>query len=229
MSEIAHHAQKSLSIGPAEDPSFQIVTLKKARGVVFSFRTYYAQLTPSDVILQVFRSVARPVLEYGAEVVLPNSYYSQQFERLQRFSVSFHLHKYNYDDGEYNSTLVSLNLAPLANRRAAAGICYLMKSIYGVVDVPLTCICFGDMLQTRRSARLDGSKDLVILRNNNQANSAPLPLTPRCERFKISFIYRTVSNYNMVRKLIDIDQFSAQNLRKLFSLLHVDDSGLVSF
>ena len=136
--------------------------LKKARGIVFSFRTFYSQLTSRDVILQVFRSIARPVLEYGAELVLPNSYFSYQFERLQRFSVSSYRRKYNYNDSEYLSTLVSLNLAPLANRRAAAGICHLMKVVLGVIDVPLTCICFGDMMKRRQSSRLGGSNDILF-------------------------------------------------------------------
>ena len=200
--------------------------LKKARGIIFSFRLFYSQLTSRTVILHVFRSIVRPVLEYGAELVLPNSHFAYQFERLQRFAVSSHLNRYSYGDGEYHSALEMLNFAPMGSRRAALGVCYLLKILFGTVDVSLVCLCFGSQLQHRRSARLDTINDLVILQSSVSADGTPRVLRPRCERFKCSYLYRAVRNYNTLRKVADIDQFPFKRLRKFLELFNVDDSGL---
>ena len=90
----------------------------------------------------------------------------------------------------------------------------------------LSNVCFGSHLVRRRSVRLDGGNDLMILQNCYSDNDPVIILRPRCERFKLSFIYRAVCNYNNVRKIIDLDQFPFKRMQKFLELFHVNDSGI---
>ena len=87
-------------------------------------------------------------------------------------------------------------------------------------------IALGSELDTRRSTRGDRGRDLVLVRNY-PTDLLPTFFKTHSPSFKKSFFYRTVFNYNIIRRSIDMDSYSFKDLRCVLSLFDYDGSGLL--
>ena len=87
-------------------------------------------------------------------------------------------------------------------------------------------IALGSELDTRRSNRRDRGRDLVLVRNY-PTDLLPTVFKTHSPSFKKSFFYRTVYNYNIVRRSVDLDSYSFKDLRSVLSLFDYDVLGLI--
>ena len=197
--------------------------LKRARAVFFKFRIFYSKFAPKFVELLVYKNVVRPVLEYCADIVLPNAYFSAQFERVQKFAVRSYCRDF---DTEYSLILSSCNLVPLSSRRAAAAVVNLHKYILQCHFFVPGFFCFGFDLGRRRSARRNTADDVILIRNF--PTDGQITTFPRFSpSFKKSFLFRAITNFNHFRRVFDLDSFTFKQLRLVISLFDFDCSGIV--
>ena len=204
------------------------VVLKRARAVMFTFRNYYAQFTKKEIILHVFKSIVRPILEYCAEVVLPSAHYTEKFERIQKLAVSLHFHDFTMSSLVYEQRLLLSNLSNLHSRRAASSLVSFIKIQLGAMHVEPGYFCFRDQLKVRSSNRTDSPNDCMILRNF-QGDIQPRRITAYSASFKKNFFYRSVTNFNNIRRGFDLWSFTFKNLKKILQLLNYNSEGLVIF
>ena len=185
----------------------------------------FISMPPDFIWLTVYRSAIRSILDYCSDIVLPNVYYGTQFERLQKHVVRSYLH--SFDIG-YDLALWKCNIERLSNRRCASTVVNLMKYIYSAhFMLPNFCV-FSFELPLRRGRRADVGRDLVLIRNFPGENF-PKPFSTFSPSFKKSYLYRATYNYNILRRHIDLDQFSFRDLRRVLSLYNYDSSGFVNF
>ena len=169
------------------------------------------------------KCVIRPVIEYCADIMLPNSYFSKQFQRVQKLAVRSYCGDFTTN---YDVLLTNCNLSYLSNRRAACAVVNLQKYLFGQHFMLQGFYCFGTELATRRSARRDTARDLLLLRNY------PTDLEIKTFRgfspsFKKSFLFRAITNYNHFRREIDLDSFYFIQLRRVLSLFNYDINGII--
>ena len=160
-------------------------------------------------------------MEYCSDIVLPNTYYARQFERVQALVLRVYCGNFI---SSYDSILIKCDFPYLSSRRAAAALVNLQKYVTCSHYFLPGFIYFCFELTIRRSARRD--RDIAIARNYLGDNFPILQPTISAS-FKKSFIFRAVSNYNRLRAVIDLDAYYFYQLRKVLSLLHYGSDGLV--
>ena len=119
------------------------LALKCARAVMFAFRNYYAQFT-KEIVLHVFKSVASPILEYCAEVVLPSAYYDERFEQVQKMALALHFRNFSMSSECYQQRLITVNLSNLRSRRCATCLVSFLKMHLGLMHVQPGYFCLKD-------------------------------------------------------------------------------------
>jgi hypothetical protein len=132
----------------------------------------------------------------------------------------------NRFDVSYAIALDLCDVRPLVCRRGAAGVVSLVKYSLSAHYVLSGFVCYGSDLRTRRGGRGDTARDFVLVRNYF-GDTFPTPFTTHSASFKKSFFYRSAYNYNVLRRLIDLDSYSFSDLRRVLSLFAFDDSGFV--
>jgi hypothetical protein len=196
--------------------------LKRCRSVFYCFRNYYRKYSPDSVTLLVHKCVIRAILDYCSNVVLPNAYFRQQFERLQKLIVRSYLHNYTIS---YELALLRCNLESLWSRRAANCVVNLVK--YDLCNHYIFPCFFvaGCLLRARRRGRGDGGRDLVPVQNY-PGEVFPKPFITYSPSFKKSYFYRATCNYNALRRIIDLDTYGFRDLRRVLSLFDYNNHGL---
>ena len=129
---------------------------------------------------------------------------------------------------DYQRCLDGVNLSNLHSRRAATCLSSFIKMQLGVMHIQPGYICYRDELDVRSSNRIDSSNNLVVLRNYPGDSSLHQIMT-FSPSFKSNFFYRTVTNYNRLRRDFDLCSFTFKNLKKLLQLFSYDREGLVLF
>ena len=171
----------------------------------------------------IFKCVIRSILDYGSDIILPNNYYSGQFERLQKLVVRTYLHNFRIS---YDAALLRCNLEYLAARRAANCVVNLVKYDLCNHFVLPNFFVPGCLINARRRARGDGGRDLVPVRNF-PGDIIPKLFPTYSPSFKKSYFYRATFNYNALRRLFDLDSYGFRRLRRVLSLFSYEHDGLV--
>ena len=151
-----------LQANPCTWTSHCRMTLKRCRAVFYCFRNFYRNNSPDCVLLLVFKCVIRSILDYCSDVIVPNSYYSEQFERLQKLVVRTYLHNFRIG---YDAALLRCNMEYLSSRRAANCVVNLVKYDLCNHFILPNFFILGCLVSARRRTRGDGGKDLVPVRN----------------------------------------------------------------
>lgn len=201
------------------------MVLNRARKVFYAFRTYYAKDAPNSVMMTVYRAAVRSVLDYCCDLYFPNSYYCSRIERVQKLALRMYLHDF---DVSYDRALWNCSVERLSSRRAASAVVNLLKYVlHAHFILPGFCV-LQHQLHLRRSLRSDTGRDLVLVRNYPGDNSLH-QFSTISPSFKKSFFFRATSNYNTLRRIIDLDQYCFSDLRRILSLFFYDNvTGLVS-
>jgi hypothetical protein len=197
--------------------------LRRAMAVFFTFRNFYGKLAPKRVLLFVFKCVIRAIIEYCGEIVLPNAYFTLQFERLQKLVVRRYFGDYL---SSYDQLLLKCNLQYLSSRRAASAVVLLQKYVLGNHYLLNGFVCYGFELGFRRSIRRGTARDFVLVRNFPYDNT-PIQFRGFSSSFKKSLFYRAVANFNYFNGIIDLDSYLFSSLRRVLSLFWYDHDGLV--
>ena len=115
----------------------------------------------------------------------------------------------------------------MRSRRAAACLVSFMKIYLGCMHVQPGFFCLKIELNRRLSTRNDSPNDFIVLRNfPGDSEQRPAVLSAS---FKQNFYFRCVKNYNALRRVIDLDEFSFRNLRKFLQFQTYGGDGLVYF
>ena len=192
--------------------------LKRARKVFYAFRIYYGKNSPNSTMLTIYRTAVRSILDYCCELVLPNSYFSNQFERLQKLALRSYLHAF---DISYELTLWKCNVERLCSRRAASAIVSLVKYFMCAHFTLPGFFVFPSELCLRRGGRGGVGRDLVLVRNF-PGDNLPKQFSTFSPSFKKSFYFRASHNYNSLRRHADLDMYSFRDLRRILSLYAFD-------
>jgi hypothetical protein len=212
-----------LSTNPTDWKVHCKTVLRRARAVFFTYHNFYRKCAPKYTLLLVLKCIIRPIIEYCADVILPNAYYTRQFERLQKTVIRLYLSDH---DSSYDDLLLKCDLCSLTNRRAAIAVVSLLKYLLGAQVMYPGFVCYGFEVRARRSARLDGANDVVCVRNYiDDALPSKFPIIS--STFKKSFLFRAVSNYNYFRHIFHLDSFYYSQLRRVLSLFCYDVNGIV--
>ena len=88
------------------------------------------------------------------------------------------------------------------------------------------CFILGGLINARRRARGDGGRDLFPVRNY-PGEVIPKLFTTYSPSYKKSYFYRACNNYNVLRRLFDLDEYDFRSPRRILSLFSYDYGGLV--
>ena len=197
--------------------------LRRARSVFYVFRNYYSKYAPNFIWLSIYRNAIRGILDYCCDVVLPNAYFSAQFERLQKLVLRSYLRCF---DITYDYALLQCNMERLSSRRAASTVVGLVKyQMCAHFTVPNFCVLSSE-LNLRRRVRGDAGRDLVLVRNY-PGDIHFIPFPTFSPSFKKSYFYRAVHNYNILRRIFDLDCYSFRDLRRVLSWFNYDLGGFI--
>jgi hypothetical protein len=198
--------------------------LKRARAVFYVYRNKYQKFAPPSVLLTVYRAVVRSILEYCADIFLPDVYFSAQFERVQKLALRTYLRDF---DMPYENALHRCNMESLASRRGALAVVNLVKFTLSSHFILPGFFCYATELPTRRSGRGGTARDLVLVKNYPFFNQITT-FNTYSPSFKKSFLFRAVTNFNIFRRIFDLDSFYFKSLRKALSLFSYNAEGIVN-
>ena len=102
----------------------------------------------------------------------------------------------------------------------------LLKYVLGSHYVLPGFVAFSTEIRGRRSRRGGRDRDLVLVRNFPTDQNS-IPFRTISASFKKSFFYRGVQNYNLLRREVDLDQYSFTTLRAVLCLYNYDSSGIL--
>ena len=103
------------------------VIASKARKILGLLYRHFSSWSPPEALLQLYKSLVRPHLEYASQVWNPHLVKDiDQLENVQKFALKICFKQW---DSSYSDLLQSSNLPTLANRRKYLGLCYLYKLI----------------------------------------------------------------------------------------------------
>ena len=150
----------------------------KARKIIgLIYRRYY-QYADSTALRQLYTSLARPHLEYAAQVWDPyTAKDTQSLENMQKFALRICSKQWNHS---YSRLLNMLNLPTLENRRLYLKLCHLFKVIHGLCYFPPDVI-------TPRSNPSHFSRDYTLQQPFARTNS-----------FYSSFIPDSIRKWNQL-------------------------------
>ena len=154
------------------------VIASKARRILGLLYRHFSSWSPPEALLQLYKSLVRPHLEYASQVWNPHLVKDiDQLENIQKFALKICFKQW---DSSYSDLLQSSNLPTLANRRKYLGLCYLYKLINNVFEFP-------DCPLTRR-----------VLNYPNRNGRADLFVQPRANSntYHYSFFPATISLWN---------------------------------
>ena len=93
---------------------------------------------PTDVRLQAYKGLIRPVLEYACTVWDPHqNYLKEQIENVQKRSARFITSNYDYSPNSMTKILNDLKLEPLSERRKQNKLILLFKGINNKARIPI--------------------------------------------------------------------------------------------
>ena len=197
--------------------------LRRARCVFYVFRNFYSKYAPKSIWMTIYKTAIRSILDYCCDIVVPNAYFSNRIERLQKLVLRSYLQCFTVS---YDKALFDCSIERLSSRRAASAVVSLVKYIMCAhFSVPNFCV-FSSELRLRRRERGDAGRDLVLVRNY-LGDTTFIPFPTISSSFKKSFFFRAVYNYNMLRRVIDMDCYSFRDLRRILSWFEFDSSGLM--
>jgi hypothetical protein len=113
--------------------------VKKASARLGLVKRCLGNSVKSDVKLLAYKSLVRPLLEYGSILWShPNKKSTMALERIQRRSTQYIV---NYIDLDYKNRLVMCDMLPLSLRREYLDLVFLYNIIQGLVDIDVS-LCF---------------------------------------------------------------------------------------
>ena len=199
------------------------IILRRARGVFYVFRNFYAKYAPKSVWLTIYKTAIRSIVDYCCDIVIPNAYFSNRLERFQKLVLRSYLQCFTVP---YDKALLDCNVERLSSRRAASTVVSLVKYVMCAnFSVPNFCV-LSSQLCLRRRQRGDAGRDLVLVRNF-LVDTSFIPFSTISPSFKKSFFYRAVHNYNMLRRVVDLDCYSFRDLRRILSWFEFDTGGFL--
>lgn len=198
--------------------------LKRGKAIFYSFKGFYHRNTSRSILLLIFCRVIRPILEYCAEIVFPNQFYSRQFESFQRFVCCCHLNIFDRDLAT-SIIIARCGLNRLSTRRCVITVVSLYKYLLQSHYFHTQYFCWGFETGLRHSERCDTKNDLFIVRCY-PTDRVPKPITSFSASFKSSFLFRSVKNYNIIRRGLVFDEFTFSNLKTIFSYCTFSPGGI---
>ena len=140
---------------------------------------------PSEVKMQAYKGLVRPILEYACPIWDPHAaYLEDQLERVQKRSARFIASDYNYEPGSMTNILKKLQLPALKLRRRQNRLILLFKGLHSKAHIP-TENMKGPIRRTRKMHNL----------HFNQIYAST-------DTYKYSFIPKTVRDWNQISQSI---------------------------
>lgn len=157
---------------------------------------------PTEVKMQAYKGLIRPILEYSSSVWDPHQQYLiKKIEAIQRRAARFISNNYEYEPGSMTKILDQLNLIPLQERRRQNRLIALFKGLHGGGRIPL------HELQTP-------------VRKTKNMNIEPYrQVYARTNQFKYSFVPRAIRDWNSLDNTTIQESLNASNATKKFTEL----------
>ena len=167
---------KYLGINITDDLSWSThisVIARKARKVLGLLYRQFSAWSPPEVLLQLYKSLVRPHLEYASQVWNPHLIKDiDQLESIQKFALKVCFKQW---DSSYSDLLQSSNLPTLSHRRKYLGLCYFYKLVNNIFEFPQCPLTLRVLNYPNRNGRAD----LFVQphANSNTYHNSFFPLT----------------------------------------------------
>ena len=145
----------------------------KARKVLGLLYRQLSAWSPPEVLLQLYKSLVRPHLEYASQVWNPHLIKDiDQLESIQKFALKVCFKQW---DSSYSDLLQSSNLPTLSHRRKYLGLCYFYKLVNNIFEFPQCPLTPRVLNYPNRNGRAD----LFVQphANSNTYHNSFFPLT----------------------------------------------------
>jgi len=125
-------------------------TIRKANNILAFLKRNFNNC-PQSVKDDCYKTLVRPVLEYGSAVWDPHHRVDiVNLEKVQKRAARFATGNYSFVPGETKVNMDTLGWKPLEERRAAIKLNIFFKAKLGLVDIPLNHISTNSKLNSRR-------------------------------------------------------------------------------
>ena len=111
-------------------------TVKKANKTLSFIRRNLLDC-PSNVKIDCYTTLVRPILEYGSVVWDPHHKTDiENIEKVQKRAARFATSNYKMEEGSTRTNMIQLNWKPLVERRAELKLLTFFKAKHQLVDIP---------------------------------------------------------------------------------------------
>ena len=161
---------------------------------------------PQDVKEAAYKSMVRPILEYGSTVWDPHcNGLNDELENVQKCAARFVTRNYSYETGSMTGILEELKWETLQKRRKDNRLILLYKGLKGKARIPT-----DDLIPKNRRCR-----------NNSLVFQIP---TASKDAYKKSFFPQTIRNWNgLPDSLISSAELSDDCVSKITSIVRARD------